>query len=991
MRSDSLGKKWGDRKMNTETLAVSAVMRAISRTKHLIPFFNANEKEPIWDGYVGVYSSATYTVNSLCRRVNVQIKGQSGATDKETISYPVRLVDLEHYQNDNPTAFFVVRMDDKNEAVYYALFACNMSKIFVQSHSGQETVSVKLEKLPAESEAVERLFFDLIGGVAAAPEIVTWNQPLSDTEVFLYNADVVGFYGRDRELERLSTFLTSPGMFRWWGVTAPGGAGKSRLGYEWGNRVRDRGWTVILLKAENYKNLSKVTNKHLEPLLLIADYARQHTKTLGEWMETLCDTEREHPVRLLLLERDEGIDASGETPWEKELYLAGNEVLLRRARHEKLLRLPSMENEALRKVILSFSSALQKRDDTLPALTETQAGELVQKLSEIDADFRRPLYAMILTDNFLRDPLAANWTREELLTELVTREQEQLKRTVMSLQPARERLDTGLYNAVLALRRLATALGASGDRELKELLALDQKLSALIKKKAEQYKLGSVEELLLYLGLLQSDQERWLVPALRPDLLGEYAVLHWILTCRQDEKRDFYAVALHDREVCTFYQRLCINYAPLLNGDPKRWQTLLPETPMEADDCALHYSFLVYYSFDCCSNREQRELLSDLGIYLVSNLSINNLTAATISKNLVIMLIAEGKYMEAYTYVEKELTVFQNIKKVKSYKKDKTLELVYASFFDNAGHIVMAESKDIYQALKFYREALDIRESSDASIIEKAISYCNLGVYYYRTGQYSTAKDYQLKALAVRETYLGRQNRETAVSYDELGLVYIATHDNKRAEIHLKIALEIREKVLNPQHPDLATSYNNLGLVYEAMGDYPRSLEYYQKALAIYVKTLGEKHPDTATSYNNLGALYHNMGGYDRAREHYQKALAICEKTLGSEHPDTAMSYINLGTVHHAMGDYPHALEHYQKALAICEKTLGGEHLDTAMCCNNLGALYFHMGDYPKAKEYMKRAVAIREHALGSQQPNTKASREWLKAINAALSESSDA
>lgn len=320
--------------MTIETLAVRAVMRAISRTRYLVPFFNANDKEPIWDGYVAVYNSAVHTVNTLLLRVPVQIKGQKGATDRETINYPVRLADLRRYPKENPTAYFVVRLDNDTETVYCCVFQKEEAEKLVREKGTQETVSVKFQ-----------------------------------------------------------------------------------------------------------------------------------------WMETLCDAEREQSLRLLL-ERDEDLDAAGEAKWEQELYLAGNEVRLRRARYEKLLQLPRLEDKPLRDLILAFAAALQKRDENLPSLTEQQAGGLMQKLNEIDPELRRPLYAMILTDAFLRDAQAAHWKREKLLEQLVTREREQLKKAVKALQGNEKRLDTALYHAALSLRRMATALGASGDRELKELLAL---------------------------------------------------------------------------------------------------------------------------------------------------------------------------------------------------------------------------------------------------------------------------------------------------------------------------------------------------------------------------------------------------------------------------------------------------------------------------------------------------------------------------------------
>ncbi len=1008
--------------MDTETLAVGAVMRAISRTGRLVPFFNTNDKEPIWDGYVGVYATAKtpHSKNDLLLRVPVQIKGQKGATDEDRISYPVELADLRQYPKENPTVFFVVRMEDDEEndreTIYYHLFTKGHAEDIVRKKGGQDTASQSFQRFPTAIEEKEKLFLDLVESRAATyPEESATSVPLSDTDVFLYNAGIVGFFGRERECETLNAFLSAEPRsalsadFLWWGVIGPGGAGKNRLAYEWAKWVEEQGWTVRFLKSGDYKRLDALAAEHPEPLLLIADYARQHAAELGAWMETLCDAERESPLRLLLLERDEGVDEIGETQWEKELYSAGNEVHLRRARYDRLLQLPALEDTPLKELIAAFAAALRERDAGLPELTEKDADTLLKKLGEIDEELRRPLYAMLLTDAWLRDPAAACWTREELLNQLLDRERVQIRNAVHSLTPEKLKPDEALFEAALRLRRLATALGASGNRELDGLLALDEKLRESLEKKADQYNIPSVEELLLYLGLLRYAGGKLLVPALRPDLLGEYALLHWLTDdARQTEKQSFYAAALQDWELRTFFQRLYADYAPLLNAKPERWAALLPAKLKLDDERASLYTHLLNDGFGRCTDRAQRGCLLKETARLADGIEAETPAAGNIFNNLGLLFHHLGDYLRALEFYKKDLTILEKVygeehpdtaasynnlggvyhamgdypRALEYYDRFRAIsEKVYgeehpdtAASYNNLGAVYKATG-DYPRALEYYQKALAIREKIlGEEHPDIATSYNNLGTVYDDTGDYPRALEYYQKALAIREKVYGEEHPDTAASYNNLGGVYYATGDYPRAlEYHQK-ALAICEKVYGEEHPDTAIDYNNLGELYRAMGDYPRALEYCQKALAIVEKVEGEEHPHTAASYNNLGGVYKATGNYPRALEYYQNALAICEKVYGEEHPDTAIDYNNLGLVYHTMGDYPRALEYHQKALAIKEKVHGEEHPATAASYNNLGGVYYDMGDYPRALEYYQKELAIREKVYGEEHPDTATS-----------------
>jgi tetratricopeptide (TPR) repeat protein len=208
-----------------------------------------------------------------------------------------------------------------------------------------------------------------------------------------------------------------------------------------------------------------------------------------------------------------------------------------------------------------------------------------------------------------------------------------------------------------------------------------------------------------------------------------------------------------------------------------------------------------------------------------------------------------------------------------------------------------------------------------------------------------------------------------AALYTNIGYHLHTVADYTGARPYYERALAIHEKVLGGEHPDTATSLNNLGYLLRAMGDLAGARPYYERALAIREKVLGTEHPDTALSLNNLGALLQAMGDLAGARPYYERALAIREKVLGGEHPHTALSLNNLGVLLQDMGDLAGARPYYERALAIHEKVLGGEHPNTAFSLNNLGTLLYRMGDLAGARPYLERALAIHEKVLGGGTP----------------------
>ncbi len=259
---------------------------------------------------------------------------------------------------------------------------------------------------------------------------------------------------------------------------------------------------------------------------------------------------------------------------------------------------------------------------------------------------------------------------------------------------------------------------------------------------------------------------------------------------------------------------------------------------------------------------------------------------------------------------------------------------------------------------------------------------CNtLGHHLWMIGDYSSARPYFERALAINEKVLGAEHPDTAGSLNNLGSLFRSQGDLAAARPYFERALAIYEKVLGTEHPYTARSLNNLGFLLQSQGDLAAARPHYERALVINEKVLGAEHPDTALSLNNLGFLLQSQGDSVAARPYYERALAIWEKVLGAEHPNTALSLNNLGVLLQSQGDLAAARPYYERALAINEKVLGAEHPDTAISLNNLGSLLQSQGDLAAARPYYERALEIWEARLGPDHSDTKIARENLAAL----------
>lgn len=292
-----------------------------------------------------------------------------------------------------------------------------------------EAVRVVLEKLLEDHDPIA--YQALPTHVGALPD-------QSPSSRFHYKSGAVSFHGRRKELEQLRAFCGQEDVaFRWWAVTGAGGAGKSRLVYEFGREMESSGWNVLWLNSTHMDHLDTLPIP--TKTLVVVDYAQAYLGPLGHWMEQLAQRDHLVPVRLLLLERDGA--SLDESSWGSGLKaeVCRAKSIRESCWKETFLQIFPLRDEELLRIMTDFAATVGKN------LPEAKGQQLLDTLKTTDPELRRPLYAMFLTDAWANGKEPEQWGQKVVLDYVLKRENEyfegKTKETIGNIPRLKKRLD----------------------------------------------------------------------------------------------------------------------------------------------------------------------------------------------------------------------------------------------------------------------------------------------------------------------------------------------------------------------------------------------------------------------------------------------------------------------------------------------------------------------------------------------------------------------
>ena len=103
--------------MNTtdiEEIAIIKIKEQVLRNNDCLrAFINENDKTPLWDGSIYVYSDADKTNEQYEGKIDVQIKGRKVEQYKENNTYSIKITTLKGFQKEvKGTLLFCVVVND---------------------------------------------------------------------------------------------------------------------------------------------------------------------------------------------------------------------------------------------------------------------------------------------------------------------------------------------------------------------------------------------------------------------------------------------------------------------------------------------------------------------------------------------------------------------------------------------------------------------------------------------------------------------------------------------------------------------------------------------------------------------------------------------------------------------------------------------------------------------------------------------------------------
>ena len=148
--------------MNIEKVAVNEINQLLESCDHLEPLIDANDRTPLTDGHISLYSNASdnHSKENFLGRVDVQVKGKTLKDPSRLQTYPVDRSDLEGYGKMTGVLFFVVairRSNKRNQAYYSILSPFTIANILAEMNPSQKKKSLPFKRLPSTPENIERI------------------------------------------------------------------------------------------------------------------------------------------------------------------------------------------------------------------------------------------------------------------------------------------------------------------------------------------------------------------------------------------------------------------------------------------------------------------------------------------------------------------------------------------------------------------------------------------------------------------------------------------------------------------------------------------------------------------------------------------------------------------------------------------------------------------------------------------------------------------
>lgn len=262
--------------------------------------------------------------------------------------------------------------------------------------------------------------------------------------------------------------------------------------------------------------------------------------------------------------------------------------------------------------------------------------------------------------------------------------------------------------------------------------------------------------------------------------------------------------------------------------------------------------------------------------------------------------LKKGELKEAYTNIEKSITIFKEISDNKaignSYNQMATINYYQGEFY---------KALTSFENSKVYYEKANFTEG-----IASATN--NIGAVYYYLGNLPKALDFYRKALQFHEEL--KNEAQVAGTLQNIGNIYLQLNDYSNAKKHFEIAKKTHLK--NDNTKALSLILSTIGKVYLKENKYEFALNNLEKSLKLALKN-NDKQTQIETLFN-LGKLYEAKNNYPKSLTYYNQSLHISQEIKNNVKESSAL--IAIGNIQLKQNKKQQAIKNCNKGLRLAKK-----------------------------------------------------------------------
>jgi tetratricopeptide (TPR) repeat protein/nucleoside phosphorylase len=751
--------------------------------------------------------------------------------------------------------------------------------------------------------------------------------------------------GREREVDALKEWCEDGMPISARLFTGPGGAGKTRLLFDWCKRMRDKDWEAGLLPLKVDEAFFESLGDAREDALLAVDYAESRSD-LAEIVKKIVDARHpERKVRIALLAREEG-------DWFTKLVQedARIESLFPSGAAMRLREVPMDGTERAR----IFLRAFRAFKEELKGKLEKDVPESVPELS--DERFGRMLYLhMAALASVLGLPADA-----ETLVETILNHERHCWAHAFETAAGKTLHDRGDFMERASRSVAAFTLwgGCERPEEAEE-----------INRRAEGPAVAGFTEFLsgLYPHFDSEGRQDKFVHVLEPDLLGEALVAEVLSSIKT--RKDFLArpfVGAPENAVRNAF--VVLGRIAFQRDKANDWMAGL----LNADVCGRAMPAL-----EAAMALGQESANSKLGFILAESLMDKG------TSELAQIIDANIPRPNVSLREVNLWAVERQLRDIPAEGEDQTVMARRARLLSNLGYCLAAVGhyekalKATRDSVELFRELVDRKR--DIFLPNLAMGLNNLGGHLSNLGRHEEALEATQEAVkSYRE--LAARNRDAflpglAMSLDGLGDDLSALGRDEEA---LKATGEgagiyrsLAKQNGDDFEPPLAMSLVHLGNRLSESGYRKEALAATREAMDLYQKLVSRNCdsflPGKATSLDNLGGNLSALGNHEEALKATREAEEIwrnlVERNREAFLPNLAASLSNLGFRLSDLGRHEEALQATQEAVKsyreLAARNRDAFLPDLAMSLNNLGVDLLDTDRETEALPVLREAAEI--------------------------------